>query len=61
MKKYLPLLKRIKEYIDTSEFKAGTAVYISPAQRLRNQANEIEQRENDWDELGQMIEEIENN
>jgi len=58
MKKYLPLLKRIQEYIDTSEAKTQTAVYISPAQRLRNQADELEQRERDFSELDKMINEI---
>ncbi len=58
MKKYLPLLKRIREYIDTSEAKSITAVYISPAQRLRNQADELEQREKDFHELDEMIKEL---
>mgnify|MGYP001606056269 CR=1 FL=1 len=59
MKDKLPLLKRILNYIDPSETRAVTAVYISPAQKLRNMEDEIEQRQTDFYELAELIKKIE--
>lgn len=41
------LLNRILSYISPSDF-ACTALYVTPAQQLRNQADLIEQKEKDY-------------
>ena len=61
MEKHLPLLKRLLNYIDMSEFRITTGDIISPAQRLRNQADELEQQERDFYELRTLIDNIESN
>jgi len=54
------LLKRILSYITVSDIGITQAVYISPAQRLRNQAEAIEQQERDVQALKVMLEEATN-
>lgn len=50
------LLKRIAGYVDIGGVSFNTnAVYITPAQQLRNQANMIEQKERDIAELNSLI------
>lgn len=60
MKEKLPLFKRILDYIAlNSNF--TNAVYISPAQRLRNEADKIEQQDRDIQEFRELIKELESN
>ena len=49
----IQLIKRIIGYIEPSNF--THAVWISPAQQLRNSADLIEQKERDVNELKRMI------
>ena len=49
------LLKRVLDYIDVSETRVEASVYISPAQRLRNRADRLEQQEADFHTLGDLI------
>lgn len=43
--KAVELLKRLREHISPTGPYAMNAVYISPIQQLRNQADEMEQRD----------------
>lgn len=57
LKKYIPLLERIKGYINGSEIMTEL-VYVPPAESLRRQANEIEAKERDFQEFSEFIEKI---
>ena len=44
-------IKRLAEFSDPSEISMTYSVYISPAQRLRQQADQLEQRQRDYQEV----------
>jgi len=50
------LLKRIYDYLNPNEY--VRAVYISPAQQLRNSADELERKERDMILFGDLIRKI---
>lgn len=56
MKEQIELLERVLGYINVSPIM--NAVYISPAQQLRNEANEIEQKERDTYALREFIQSL---
>ena len=54
-KEEIQLLHRILNRINPSEMRSTTAVYTSPAQQLRNRADELEQEEEDFHKLNDLI------
>lgn len=56
----LKVLKQCRGYIHGSnEFGITNAIYITPAQQLRNQADELEQKDSFVNELNQTIQILE--
>ena len=55
----LELLKAIRPHLNTSNVIATNAVYISPAESLRRQADEIEHKESLAIQLDQLISDLE--
>ena len=59
-KEQIALLKRIRNYLPNhSGFGTTNAVYITPAQQLRNRADEIEQQGRDEKAFNELISELE--
>ena len=60
IKEKLPLLRRVLMHIEPmSDGRVANAIYIAPAQRLRNAADDLEQKERDYKEFEQLINDIE--
>ncbi len=57
--KKIQLLKRILEYIQPVSMGSVQTVYITPAQRLRQEADRIEQQDEDFQEFNQLINQLE--
>lgn len=58
-KEDIELIKRMRNYLPRHGAYATNAVYISPAQQLRNSANAIEAQERDERLLDELIRKLE--
>jgi hypothetical protein len=59
MKEHIELLKRIQSYLPRHGVFTTNAIYVTPAQSLRNEANRIEAQERDERAFDELIKELE--